>query len=106
MDESGVKNEIAGYNPEELGNDEFSARSCGTRGDMRRRLVCPSDAAGCRKQGPRPRQTFSERHLCRGFFLADFAELGLVVAEEDVVGGGGDEVDEYLDEGVVGCCAV
>jgi len=29
-----------------------------------------------------------------------------VVAEEDVVGGGRDEVDEDLDERVVGCCAV
>ena len=30
----------------------------------------------------------------------------MVVAEEDVVGRGGDEVDEDLDEGVVKCCAV
>ena len=29
-----------------------------------------------------------------------------MVAEEDVVGGGVDEINEYLDEGVVGCCAV
>jgi hypothetical protein len=40
--------------------------------------------------------------------LADFAELGLVVAveEEDVVGGSGDKVDEDLDERVVERCAV
>ena len=98
VDEHGVKNEIVGYDPKELGNDEFPARRSRLRGYMWRGLVCPSDTAGRGEQGPHPCQAFGERHLGSGLLLAHFSELGLVVEEEDVVIWGGDEVDEYFGE--------
>ena len=66
------------------------------------------DVGSCAHPMPREVESNDEAHAKRSVtFLADFSQLGLVVvAEEDIVGGCGDEVDEDFDERVVERCAV